>query len=87
MYHPAVFATEPAILHSKVVHKMVKARPTLLVHNGDYIEEALIKERITKEEISAVLRENGLHTSKDAKWVIFGTDATLSFIMKKNKDY
>jgi len=75
------------IMHSKTVHKMVKARPTLLVHNGDYLEDALIGERVTKEEVLAALRENGLHTVEDAKWVILENDASLSVIPMKDRDY
>ncbi|WP_157620591.1 YetF domain-containing protein [Synechococcus sp. PCC 7335] len=69
------------------MHKMIKARPALLAHDGNYIEDAMVKERVTKDEMLAALREAGLYDIEDAKWIILETDATLSVIPRKDKDY
>ncbi|MEM1256027.1 MAG: YetF domain-containing protein [Cyanobacteria bacterium P01_H01_bin.21] len=67
--------------------KLAKARPTLLVHDGQFIHEAMKKERVMDSEIMAALRENGLISVTEAKWVILENDATLSVIPKGDRDF
>ena len=68
------------ILRSELICRLVKAKPTLLVDNGEMISENMKKERISEAEILAALRENGLHELSQAKWVVLETDASFSVI-------
>lgn len=68
------------VLRSDMVANLIKARPTLLVDNGDYLRDNMRKERISDAEIMGALRENGLHEIGQAKWVILETDASFSVI-------
>lgn len=67
--------------------RLAKANPTLLVHDGQFIHKAMKKERIMDSEVMAALRENGLISVKEAKWVILETDATFSVIPKGDRDF
>lgn len=68
------------VLRSELVANLVKAKPSLLVDNGDYLRDNMRKERISEAEVMGALRENGLHEIKQAKWVILETDASFSVI-------
>ena len=59
---------------------IVKARPTMLVHKGRYIEKALRKTRVSKPEICGALRQHGLTRIEDATWVILETDGSMTVI-------
>ena len=65
--------------------RLAKASPTLLVHNGQLIHEAMKHERIMASEVMAALREEGLISLDEAKWVILETDASFSVIPKDPK--
>ena len=68
------------VLRSELVCKLVKAEPTLLLNEGKLLDRNMRRERISKAEIMAALRENGLHELKQAKWVVLETDASFSVI-------
>lgn len=76
-----------SLIHLPPLQKLVKANPTLLVHNGEYILDAMKCERVAKDEILAAIRESGLITIEDAKWVILETDASFSVIPQDDRDY
>ena len=44
---------------SERFQNLTKAEPTLLVHQGQYLDAALRRQRVTREEIDAALRQNG----------------------------
>ncbi len=75
------------ILFSKRLARLVKARPTLLVHKGELIHDALRQERVTPSEVMSAVRENGLIDLEEVQWVILETDATLSVIPKDDRDF
>lgn len=76
-----------ALLASSALTKLVKASPTLVVHDGQFIRRAMRKERVMTSEVMAALRENGLFCIEDAQWVILETDATFSVIPKGDRDF
>lgn len=67
-------------VRSSFVDDAIKAQPRLLVENGKLITEAMRRERVTEQEILAALREEGLRSIHDAKWVILESDASFSII-------
>lgn len=76
-----------SVFNSKFVSKIIKAKPNLLVHKGEYIREAMRNERVTEEEIMAAVRQNGLINIDDCQWVFLETDATFSVIPKDDRDF
>ena len=60
-----------------------KAEPTLLVHEGTFLETAMREERVTKNEVTAAMRESGIYEVADVQWVILEADASFSVIQKQ----
>ncbi|MEM8810585.1 MAG: YetF domain-containing protein [Cyanobacteria bacterium P01_G01_bin.38] len=83
----AQYLLTKGFLASGRLTKLARARPTLLVHNGQFIHEALQRERVMTSEVMAALRENGLVNIQEAQWVILETDATFSVIPKSDRDF
>ena len=59
---------------------MIKAEPTLLLHRGRFLEQAMRAERITREEILAALRASGAAEPQAIAAVVLETDGSLSVI-------
>jgi uncharacterized membrane protein YcaP (DUF421 family) len=59
---------------------MIKAEPTLLVHDGRYLEAALRRQRVTREEIAAALRASGKSDLSEVHSVVLETDGSMTVI-------
>ena len=62
------------------VQKAVKARPTLLVRDGEVLEAALADQRVTRTELLQALRQSGKVSLRQAAAVVLETDGTLSVL-------
>ena len=72
-----------AVIHFPVVEKLVKAKPRLLTHKGQFLQAEMKKERIAEDEIRAKLREKGYWALHDANWVILESDGSMTIIPKQ----
>ena len=59
---------------------LVKAEPTLLLHNGEYLERALLAQRVARDDVQAALRNSGVGEADRASAVILETDGSISVI-------
>lgn len=59
---------------------LVKAQPTLLVRNGELLEDAMARQRVSHWEILQALRQRGLASVHEAAAVVLETDGTVSVI-------
>jgi uncharacterized membrane protein YcaP (DUF421 family) len=66
---------------SRRFHRLVKARPTLLVYRGRLLEEALRRERVTRSEVEAAVRGSGVAATEDVAAVVLETDGSFSVIV------
>ncbi len=57
---------------------LVKSEPTLIVHEGRFLDGALRAQRITREEVLAALRTNGIAGLEGVSAVVLETDGSLS---------
>ena len=69
---------------SEWFEKLVRAKPRLLVHKGRLLEEDMRRERISRHEIFAYLRGQGLVGPDRANWVILETDGTMTVIPRQD---
>ena len=69
-----------SVMHSKLVGRLVKARPTLLVYAGEFIDAAMRQERITQGEVMSAMRDNGYTRITQVKFVILEPDASFSMV-------
>lgn len=65
-------------VRSKSIHDWVKAEPQLLFHDGDFLERALRRERITRDEVLAAMRQAGHGDPSSVGSVVLETDGSLS---------
>jgi uncharacterized membrane protein YcaP (DUF421 family) len=65
---------------SDAATKIVKPEPTLLLHRGKVLVEAMHKERITEAEIHTAIRQAGYIRIEDVQWVVLETNSNLSVI-------
>ena len=69
-------------VYSHRVDMIVNGEPTLLMHRGNFLDEAMKRERVTKEEILASLRNNHIKDFNDVNSVVLETDGTFSVVWR-----
>lgn len=74
------FAVTWASVHSDRLQDIVKARSQILVHKGNFARTAMRRERVTREEIMAALREQGQAAVDEGTTVVIETDGSLSVL-------
>lgn len=68
------------------VNKSVKGEPQLLYHDGRFIEKAMKKERIKKDEIMQAVRTTGKSSFASVRAVVLETDGSLSVMEKESSE-
>lgn len=68
-------------VRSPAFQDLIKAEPTLLARRGEFIESALRKQRLTKEEVLAAVRSNGNADIQQIDAVILETDGSISVVV------
>lgn len=74
------FVVATLSVHFNWAERLVKSTPRFLYRDGRYIEEAMKKERIRKEEILQAVRSQGMAGMEQVQAVIIETNGKLSVI-------
>ena len=74
------FSITKLSIHSKFIRNSVKSNPTLLLKNGEFIDRALKKQRVTESEIRAAVRAKGFAALEDVGAVVLETDGSFSVV-------
>jgi uncharacterized membrane protein YcaP (DUF421 family) len=69
-------------IRSERFQGLIKAQPALLVHDGRFLEGALRRERVTREEVLAALRAQGMATVSEVDAVVLETDGSFSVLAR-----
>lgn len=72
------FAITWTSIRSKGLRRLIKSRPTLLFHRGRFLEEALQSERVTRAEVLAAARAQGIGDLGAVAAVVLETDGSIS---------
>jgi uncharacterized membrane protein YcaP (DUF421 family) len=72
-------------VRSRTVERWVKAKPRLLLHEGQLRHDALAAERVTESEIRAALRSQGIAGLDDVHAVVLETDGSFSVIRQAER--
>lgn len=64
---------------------VVKAEPALMFHRGRFLDAMLRRERVTREEILAAVRSQGVGSLSDVAAVVLETDGSFS-VLKTSSD-
>lgn len=67
-------------LRSRRVRDLARSEPTLLAYDGRPFDTVLERERITREELNAAVRDAGLGALDEVAAVVLETDGTISVI-------
>lgn len=60
--------------------KLIKSEPTLLVHEGRYLDKALRQQRVTRDEITSALRGSGKNDISEIRSVVLEADGSMSVV-------
>lgn len=74
------FAITWLSVRSPRFRNLIKGEPTLLVHDGQYLHSALVRQRVTQEEIDAALRDSGKSDLAQVMSVVLETDGSMTVI-------
>lgn len=74
------FAVSWSSVRWRWVHRWVTGEPQMLLYQGEYIDSALRKSRVTKEDVLAAIRAAGIADRGSVQAVVLETDASLSVI-------
>jgi uncharacterized membrane protein YcaP (DUF421 family) len=67
-------------VRSRRVESMVKSEPALLLYRGQFLNDAMRRERITEGEVLAALRSRGLGDVSLAEAAVLESDGSVSVI-------
>lgn len=74
------FAVTWSSVRAHWIRRAVTGEPTLLVHRGELLPEALLRTRVAEEEVLAALRRAGVVSVAAARAVVLETDGSFSVI-------
>lgn len=81
------FAVTWLSVRSGRFERWIKAEPRLLAHRGTFLDRALKDERVTREEVEAALRDQGVGSLSEAVAVVLETNGQISVVKSAgNKD-
>jgi uncharacterized membrane protein YcaP (DUF421 family) len=72
-------------LKSKWVHDLVNGKPTILIKQGKIMEENLMQERITGEELLRDLRSKNAFNLADVEFAIMETSGDINVYLKSDR--
>lgn len=75
------FAVTAASVRWPWINEMVKAEPTLLLRDGEPLVAAMRRQRVTRDELEAAVRQAGGHSLQGAQAVFLETDGSLTAIL------
>jgi uncharacterized membrane protein YcaP (DUF421 family) len=73
-------------IRSERFQSWIKAQPALLLHGGRYLDEALRRERVTREEVEAAIRSQGIAAREAVDAVVLETDGSFSVLRRVEPD-
>lgn len=67
-------------VRSRFFEKLIKSRPSLLFYRGEFLEEKLKAQKVSKSEIFAAVRNKGFARFEEVEAVALETDGSFSVI-------
>jgi uncharacterized membrane protein YcaP (DUF421 family) len=63
--------------------KLIRSEPRLLLEDGEFLEQAMREERVTRSEVEAAVRNEGFGDLSDVAAVVLETDGSMSVISRE----
>jgi uncharacterized membrane protein YcaP (DUF421 family) len=71
-------------VRSRFFKDLIKAEPTMLLHRGEFLRDALVDARVAPEEVMAAVRSSGFASLAQVEAVVLETDGSLSVVSPSN---
>lgn len=72
---------------NKKVELILEGKPQILVHNGDIDEDMMSREKITRHELMAAVRQAGIVDIEDVRVAILETNGRINVILRNNGNH
>jgi uncharacterized membrane protein YcaP (DUF421 family) len=72
-----------ATYKNKRLEKLVEGRPEVLIHNGKVYDDVLTREKLTRHELNAAMREAGCDCIDDVRYAVLENNGHISIVAKK----
>jgi len=79
------FLLATASVRSKRFSRLISSEPTLVFFKGEFLWEALKKERVTENEIRSVLRQEGITSIVDIEAVVLEANGKFTVVSEGNR--
>lgn len=79
------FAVTWSSVRVRWVQRLVTGEPTLLLHAGRMLPQAMHRARVTEDEIRAAVREAGIPTLARVQAVVMETDGSISVVERSDE--
>ena len=73
-------------VRSTFINRLIKSSPSLIFYKGEMIKKTMRAERITEDEVHAIIREKGFSTTENIDAVVLETDGSLT-VIKSVEDF
>jgi uncharacterized membrane protein YcaP (DUF421 family) len=70
---------------SRRIGEIVNGEPTLIMHQGRFLEDAMRRERVTREEALAAIRNASVKSFDKVNSIVLETDGTLSVVWRRQE--
>lgn len=71
-------------VRSATARSIVKSNPQMLFYRGDFLDKALRRERVTREEVYAAVREQGIADLATVEAVVLETDGSFTALKRSS---
>lgn len=75
-----VFLTSALTFRFSRAERVVEGKPTVLVHDGRFLERNMQRERVTPDEVLNEMHKNGIELLGDVRWAILEVDGKIAIV-------
>lgn len=80
-----VFLTSALTFRFSRAERVVEGKPTVLVHDGRFLERNMQRERVTPDEVLNEMHKNGIELLGDVRWAILEVDGKIAIVPADTK--
>jgi uncharacterized membrane protein YcaP (DUF421 family) len=80
------FAVSWGVLHWSALRVVVNPRPSLILHDGRFLDDSMRRQRVGEADVRAAVRSHGFASLDDVDAVILEADGTFSVIERLSGD-
>jgi uncharacterized membrane protein YcaP (DUF421 family) len=70
--------------HGRVWGRLLGGEPTVLVHNGRFVDRHMRREHVDRDEVLMMIREHGLDSVSEVKLAVLEMDGSISIVPRSS---